>query len=181
MCLHNQVFFRRSTLLVLFFLSVGSLFGREHGAAVSGNVDPKTKMTFPPRIGAFERRGGIRYDDEGYPVATYFAGALGYATVFYYKNLPFATEYANARDAVTQKRAAARLISDGSSTLHPGGRRAVFTFEESLDGRKTKMFDELLMFPRGDYYLTFRITYIASHADRMGQEINAFVRGFRMP
>jgi len=166
---------------VLIAVSLATSPSLARSSGPKGDVDPKTRMRFPPRAGAFERKGGIEYDDAGYPEARYYAGALGYSTVFYYKNLPFAVEYANARDAVIQRRAAARLISDGISTLHPGGRRAVFTFEESLDGRKTKMLDELLMFPRGDYYLTFRITYIASHADRMRQEINTFVRGFRMP
>ena len=146
-----------------------------------GDVDPKTGMRFPVHVGAFERRGPIDYDDAGYPVGHYFAGALGFATVFYYKNLPFPQEYATARDAVIQKTSAARLISDGRSNLHPGGRRAVFTFVDSLGGQKTKMLSELLMFPRGDYYLTFRVTYIASHAERMRQEIDTFVRGFRMP
>ena len=40
---------------------------------------------------------------------------------------------------------------------------------------------ELLMFPRPDYYLTFRITYLASHADRARQEIDTFLRGFKLP
>lgn len=57
----------------------------------------------------------------------------------------------------------------------------MFTFVDSLGGQKTKMLSELLMYPRGDYYLTFRITYIASHGERMLQEIDTFVRGFRMP
>src|SRR5436309_14321628 len=137
-------------------------------------------MRFPARAGAFERRGGIEYDDAAYPMATYFAGTLGYASVFYYKNLPFAAEYANTRDAVTQKNAAARLISDGPSALRPRGRRATFMFEGSVDGRKTKILSELLMFPRGDYYLTFRITYIAGHADSMHQEIDTLIRAFKL-
>src|SRR4029077_12538539 len=94
---------------------------RERGTVVAGDVDPKTGMKFPPRAGAFERKGRIEYDDAGYPVGHYFAGTLGYATVFYYKNLPFAQEYATARDAVIQKTPAARLISDGPSILHSGG------------------------------------------------------------
>lgn len=168
----------RAALLLALSLTINSSFARSSGP--KGDVDPKTGMRFPPRASAFERRGGIEYDDAGYPMATYFAGTLGYASVFYYKNLPFAAEYANARDAVTQKNSAARLISDGPSGLHPRGRRATFTFEDSIDGRKTTILSELLMFPRGDYYLTFRVTYIARHADAMKREIDTLVRAFKL-
>ena|ERR1700730_7167004 len=169
-----------ATLLVAPFLMNSSAVAGQHASGPKGDVDPKTGMRFPPRAGAFERRGGIEYDDAGYRMATYFAGTLGYASAFYYKNLPFAAEYANARDAVRQKNSAARLISDRTSNLHAGGRRAVFTFEDSIDGRKTTILSELLMFPRGDYYLTFRITYLANHGDRMRREIDTLVRAFKL-
>jgi hypothetical protein len=156
-------------------------FAREHRPGPRGDVDPKTGMRFPAHAGGFEREGGIEYDDAGYPMATYLAGQIALASVIYYKNLPFAAEYANCRDAVRSKTPTSRLISDGSSNLHPGGRRAVFTFEGPFLGRpKTKMLSELLMFPRGDYYLTFRVTYLASHADRARQEIDSLVRAFKL-
>src|SRR5437016_5200897 len=113
-------------LAVILSLTSTSALGRKHSAGPKGDVDPKTGMRFVSRAGAFERQKGIEYDNAGYPEATYFAGALGFASVFYYKNLPFAAEYANARDAVRQKNPAAKLISDGVSSLHPGGRRSVF-------------------------------------------------------
>jgi hypothetical protein len=57
----------------------------------------------------------------------------------------------------------------------------VFTFQDViLGGPKTKLLSELLMFPRGDYYLTFRVTYLASHADRARQEIDSLVRAFKL-
>ena len=86
------------------------------------------------------------------------------------------------RDAVKMKTSSARLISDGPSNLHPGGRRAVFTCEDTFLGApKTKLMSELLMFPHRDHYLTFRITYLASHADRAHREIDTFVRSFKLP
>jgi hypothetical protein len=178
---HNGVLFRRSTFVLIFFITAASPFAREHGSAVRGDVDPKTRMTFPPRAGAFAREGGIGYDNAGYPEATYAAGRVAFASVFYYKNLPFAAEYANCRDAVTMKTPSARLISDGASNLHSGGRRAVFAFEDVfLGGPKTKLMSELLMFPHRDYYLTFRVTYLASHADRARQDIDTLVRAFKL-
>jgi hypothetical protein len=178
--------FQANRLLGLVFFAVIALtstssLAREHSAGAKGDIDPKTGMKFPARAGAFEREGGIEYDNAGYPEATYIAHRMALASVFYYKNLPFATEYANCRDAVKFKTPSARLISDGSSNLHPGGRRAVFTFEGVfLGGPKTKLLSELLMFPRGDYYLTFRVTYLASHADRARQEIDSLVRAFKL-
>jgi hypothetical protein len=146
-----------------------------------GDVDPKTKMTFPARAGAFVREDGIEYDNGGYPEATYVAGRIALASVFYYKNLPFASEYANCREAVTLNTTSSRLISDGASNLHAGGRRAVFKLEDVfLGGPKTKLMSELLMFPHRDYYLTFRVTYLASHADRARQEIDSLVRAFKL-
>lgn len=168
-------------LLVALSLTSISSLAREHGAGAKGDIDPKTGMKFPARAGAFERENGIEYDNAGYPEVTYIAGRMALASVFYYKNLPFAAEYANGRDALRSKRPSARLISDGSSSLHRGGRRAVFTFEDViLGGPKTKLLSELLMFPRGDYYLTFRVTYLASHADRARQEIDSLVRAFKL-
>lgn len=175
----NRLILQAACLVALSLTSTPS-FAREHSANPSGDVDPKTGMRFPARAGAFEREGGIEYDNAGYPEATYIAGRMALASVFYYKNLPFATEYANCRDAVRSKTPSARLISDGPSNLHPGGRRAVFTFEDVLlGGPKAKLLSELLMFPRGDYYLTFRVTYLASHAERARQEIDSLVRAFK--
>jgi hypothetical protein len=115
-------------------------------------------------------------------MATYLAGRMALASVFYYKDAPFAREYAGARDAVKMRTPSARLLSDAPSKLHPSGRRAVFTFTEKfLGGPKNKLMSELLMFPNRDLYLTFRITYLASHADRAQREIDMFVRGFRLP
>jgi hypothetical protein len=37
------------------------------------------------------------------------------------------------------------------------------------------------MFPHRDFYLTFRITYVASQVDRARKEIDEVVRGFKMP
>jgi len=170
-----------SLFAVIALTSVASL-AREPGAGTRGEVDPKTGMKFPARVGSFQREGGIEYDAAGYAEATYLLGRIALVSVFYYKAAPFPTEYANARDAVKIKTSSARLISDSPSNLHPDGRRAVFTFEGTFLGQpKVKLMSELLMFPHRNLYLTFRITYVASHANRTRQEIDALVRGFRMP
>ena len=162
---------------------ISTAFFASQGAAVAGgDVDPKTGMKFPARIGSFIREGPIEYDAAGYPEATYLVGRIALASVFYYKEAPFLTEYANARKAVKIKTPSARLISDSASNLHPGGRRSLFAFQETFLGEpKVKVFSELLMFPHKDFYLTFRITYFASQANRARKEIDELVRGFKMP
>jgi hypothetical protein len=168
-------------LLFLILAFVGSLTIAEVAVA-GGDVDPKTGMKFPVRIGSFEREDGIEYDAGGYPEATYVLGHVALASVFFYKEAPFPTEYANAREAVKTRTPSARLISDGPSNLHPKGRRATFTFQGTLLGDKNaKVFSELLMFPHRDFYLTFRITYFANQANYARKEIDALVRGFKMP
>lgn len=157
-------------------------FASQRAAVVGSDVDPKTGMKFPARIGSFMREGPIEYDPAGYPEATYLLGRIAFASVFYYKEAPFLTEYANARAAVKIKTPSARLISDGASSLHPGGRRSVFTFQETFLGEpKVKVLSELLMFPHKDFYLTFRITYVANQANPARKEIDELVRGFKMP
>lgn len=172
----------RAMRLLFFVLAIAGSVSVADLTVAGGDVDPKTGMKFPARIGSFQREDGIEYDAAGYPEATYLLGRIALASVFFYKDAPFQTEYASARDAVKIKTPSARLISDGPSNLHPGGRRAIFTFRGTLLGQQNaKVFSELLMFPRRDFYLTFRITYLASEADRARQEIDALVRGFKMP
>jgi hypothetical protein len=157
-------------------------FASQHDAVARGDVDPKTGMKFPARIGSFHREGPIEYDAAGYPEATYLLNRVALASVFYYKEAPFLTEYAKAREAVKIRTPSARLISDGPSNLHPGGRRSVFTFQETFLGQpKVKLLSDLLMFPHKDFYLTFRITYVANQANRARKEIDELVRGFKMP
>ncbi len=85
-------------------------------------------------------------------MATYLAGRMALADAFYYKNAPFAREYAGARDAVKIATPSARLLSDAPSTLHPSGRGAILTFNEKfLGGPRTRLMSELLMFPNRDF------------------------------
>jgi hypothetical protein len=177
-------------LLLLCIAAVSVLFSDgviatprdQSSAKLATSTDPKTGVTFPKRLGVFERERGVEYDAGGYPMATYLAGRMILLSAFYYKDKPFSAEYANCRDYVKVVTPKARLISDGPSNLHASGRRAVFTFEgKFLGDPKIKLLSELMMFPHRDHYLTFRITYPAVHADRARHEIDAFVRAFKLP
>jgi hypothetical protein len=172
-----------SCVLSLLLGSVeGATRDQSSNKAEPTSTDPRTRVTFPKRLGAFERDGGIKYDQLGYPTAHYWAGSLILVSVFYYKQNPFPIEYANARDAVPITSLNARLISDGPSNLHPRGRRALFTLTGEFAGAtNVKCMSELMMFPHRDCYLTIRVTYPTAHADRARQEIDSFVRAFKLP
>jgi hypothetical protein len=142
----NRLLSHRVRWFTLIVVMSTASFASQRGAVARSDVDPKTGMEFPARIGSFEREGRIEYDASGYPEATYRLGRIALASVFYYKDASFLTEYANARDAVKIKTPLVRLISDGPSNLHLGGRRSVFTFQETFLGeRKVKVLSELLM------------------------------------
>jgi hypothetical protein len=168
--------------LLLFPVAEAARRDQPNNKAGPTSTDPRTGVTFPNRLGAFERDGGIKYDALGYPTAHYWAGRLILLSVFYYRQNPFPIEYANARDAVKILSAGARLTFDGSSNLHPSGRRAVFTLVDKFAGApNTKLMSELMMFPHRDCYLTIRVTYPAAHQERARQEIDSFVRAFKLP
>ena len=56
-----------ATLALTLSVANNSVLAREHSGGPKGDVDPKTGMRFPSRAGAFEREGGIEYDNAGYP------------------------------------------------------------------------------------------------------------------
>jgi hypothetical protein len=170
--------------LLLLSIATASLFLCHNAVAATGDPsrDAKTGVTFPKRLGVFEREGGIKYDAGGNPMATYLAGRLILLDAFYYKDNSFATEYSNCRDYVKIMHPEARLVSDGPSNLHASGRRAVFTFQDKfLGGDRTKLISELMMFPHRDRYIKFRVTYPAAHADRARREIDSFARALKLP
>jgi hypothetical protein len=69
---------------VLFAVTMSSLArNREH--MVRGDVDPKTGIRFPMRVGGFEREGHIAHETAGYPEATYLLDRTILASVFYHK------------------------------------------------------------------------------------------------
>jgi hypothetical protein len=177
----------RSRLLRIVFIvaacALTNAFAREHRQDPQNDVDPKTGIAFPVHVGSFQRERGIEYGDAGYPEAAYtLPSRMLLASVFYYKEAPFAAEYASARDAVKQKNPSARLISDRPSNLHPSGRHAIFTCDGKPFGDPgAKYMTELLMFPHRDMYLTFRITYPARDVGRTRREIDQFVRKFTLP
>jgi hypothetical protein len=173
--------------LTLVFVSASLLVAKERPTADRAkptnrtSTDARTGVTFPKQVGSFERQGSMKYDDEGYPTASYATESLIFADVFYYKGDPFPVEYANARAAVKEGDWHARLISDEHSNLRPSGRRSIFTFVNTIRSEKVPFMTELVMFPHHGYFLKFRIDYPAAVKDHAQQEIEAFVRGFPLP
>jgi hypothetical protein len=168
-----------SCLLLAFAWSAAALARDSGGTA----FDPKTGARFPAQLGVFARNGGVRYDEGGYPMVSYFAGSLIVLDLYYYPDaLSFAQEFNTCRDYVKIATPNARLISDRSSTLKGSGRRATFSMQSKFLGApNVKLFSELLLFRHRDRFLKFRVTYRADHADRARQEIDSFIGSFKLP
>jgi hypothetical protein len=176
---------KRVSLVTCFIVPLLICAGATSAAKKPGgadSIDRKTGMAFPSHVGLFERARPIGYDPLGYPEATYVIDSTALATVFYYKQHPFPEEYAGAREAVKKVSPSARLIWDGPSSLHPGGRHAIFSLVADFAGHaKVSLTSELFMFPHRDLYLAFRITYPSAYQQRHRQEIDAFIKAFRFP
>ena len=135
----------------------------------------------------FVRHGPVKADSRGDPNATYWAGALAFADVFYYRTFghTLEREYADCKDYVKMFTPDARLISDSRFIISAGGRtrtgrRAIFT-SKNLGGVRERVKSQLLIFPHNDRFLKYRITYPQAHAERAEQEIDNFVRSFPWP
>jgi hypothetical protein len=141
---------------------------------------------FPARVGLFVRHGSVKLDQGGDPWVTYWAGALVFINVFYYRTHghTLEREYADCKDSVKMVTADARLVSDAHITISPGGRarsgrRAVFTSKELGVSERAK--SQLLIFQLKDRFMKYRITYPQAHAEKAEEEIGSFLRSFPWP
>jgi hypothetical protein len=165
------------TLVILF--PAGDAIAREaRGRSVDG------RALFPSRVGLFVRDGPVQKDDEGDPLAHYWAGSLVIASVYYYRSRgrSLQHEYADCKDQVKISSSSARLVSDsGLSVAGRRGRRAIFTVKKGPLARRGPSKSQLVIFAAGDRFLKFRITYSVDHAERAEKEIDSFLRSFPRP
>jgi hypothetical protein len=145
-------------------------------------------FTFPSRVGLFVRHGPIKFDEGGNPYASYWAGELILADVFYYRTYrhTLEREYSDCKDYVKIVSPNARLISDSAISISPGGhahsgRRAVFTVQKGRLANRGPAKSQLLIFQLGDRFVKYRITYPLAHAERAEKEIDNFLRSFPWP
>lgn len=163
-------------LMALIFLC-----GPEIAAAKSPSP---ARNKFPGRVGFFVRKGAVRMDKAGDPVATYWAGSLALATVYYYRSRghTLEREYSNCKNEVKAYSPTSRIISD-SSFVSAGrrGKRAIFSIRRGPLAVAGQAKSQLVIFPAGDRFLKFRITYPVAHAERAEKEIDNFLRSFPWP
>jgi hypothetical protein len=151
-----------------------------------GAADTAAGAKFPARGGLFVRHGPVKFDPGGNPGATYWAGALVLADVFYYRTYghTLEREYADCKDYVKMVTSDARLVSDSAITISPGGRarsgrRAVFTSKKLGISERAK--SQLLIFQHNDRFMKYRITYPLAHAEKAEEEIDNFLKSFPWP
>jgi hypothetical protein len=143
-----------------------------------------TRAHFPGRVGLFVRRGPVKLDEGGDPLAHYWAGSLVLASVYWYRTRGHSIEreYADCKDYVKIASPSARLMSDSAFLLsRRRGKRAVFTVPKGPLAAGGPAKSQLLIFVAGDRFLKFRITYPVAHADRAEKEIDIFLGSFPWP
>lgn len=134
------------------------------------------------------RQGPVKFDQGGDPNASYWAGAVVLADVFYYRTYghTFQREYSDCKDYVKIFSPQARLISDSAIIITPhghahAGRRAVFTVQKGGLAHRGPAKSQLLIFPFGDRFVKYRISYPLAHAEMAEKEIEKFLRDFSWP
>jgi hypothetical protein len=143
---------------------------------------------FPAQVASFRRSGPVKSDAAGDPYASYWAGHLILADVFYYRTSGHALqrEYSDCRDYVRIYTPSARLISDAVITISPRGEsyrghRAIFTAKKGRLGPGGPAKSQLLIFQLGDRFVKYRISYPLAHAERAEQEIDLFLKALAWP
>ena len=118
------------------FLPIAIVIALSPATFPPNNAEGKTKPTgasnsaagfnFPTQVELFLRQGPIKFDQGGNPYASYWAGALILADVFYYRTYSHTLEreYSDCKDYVKISSPRARLISDASIRISPGGKGA---------------------------------------------------------
>jgi hypothetical protein len=143
-----------------------------------------TRALFPNNVGLFARHGPVRLDNAGDPLATYWAGSLALATVYYYRTRGHTVEreYSDCKDEVKVYSPSARLISDSAFSISGRrGKRAIFTVPKGPLAVRGPAKSQLVIFAAADRFLKFRITYPIAHAERAEKEIDIFLRSFPWP
>ena len=160
------------------------LFGPEVAAAKTPGPTQDRGFKFPQRVGFFVRKGAVRTDEAGDPVATYLAGSLAFATVYYYRTRgqTLEREYSNCKKEVNVYSPGARLISDSEATISGRrAKRAIFDVRKGPLAIAGPAKSQLIIFLAADRFLKFRITYPVAHAERAEKEIDLFLRSFPQP
>src|ERR1700741_374506 len=113
----------RTLLAIIVLLPTGNAVAKDNRPQVANS-----RSLFPSRVGLFVRKGQVRADSGGDPVATYWAGSLALAAVYYYRTRghTLEREYSDCKDEVKIYSPSARVISD-SAFLIAGrrGKRAI--------------------------------------------------------
>ncbi|HKP02338.1 MAG TPA: hypothetical protein VJU77_03165 [Chthoniobacterales bacterium] len=159
------------------------LFASEVNAAKTPSSASNSQFKFPNRVGFFVRKG-VRADQAGDPIATYWAGSLAVATVYYYRTRghTLEREYSSCKGEVKMVSPSARLVSDTTFTASGrNGKRAIFDIRTGPLALAGPAKSQLIIFPAGDRFLKFRVTYPVAHRERAEQEINVFLRSFPQP
>jgi hypothetical protein len=147
-------------------------------------------FVFPTQIGVFQREQMRQYNQVGSDVsAGYNAGVLIAATVYVYPTPSQQTadvlsrEYASKKAEVFHGHSGVAVLSEIPVTVAQGGKkysgkRAYFGYRDIFARTPQDLKSQLLVFHDGPFFVEYRFTYPAGHAEQAEQEIERFIRAW---
>jgi hypothetical protein len=147
-------------------------------------------FVFPTHIGVFQREQMRQYNQVGSDVsAGYNAGVLIAATVYVYPAPNQQTaevlsrEYSSKKAEVLHGHRGVAVLSEIPVTVIQGGKkslgkRAYFGYRDIFARTPQDLKSQLLVFHDGPFFVEYRFTYPAGHAEQAEQEIEHFIRAW---
>jgi hypothetical protein len=147
-------------------------------------------FVFPTHIGVFRREQMRQYNQVGSDVsAGYNAGVLIAATVYVYPAPSQQTaevlshEYASKKAEVLHGHQGVSVLSEIPVTVTQGGKkysgkRGYFGYRDVFARTQQDLKSQLLVFHDGPFFVEYRFTYPARHAQQAEQEIERFIRAW---
>jgi hypothetical protein len=166
------------------------LFCAEPLGADEDYVHSFTGFTFPPKVTAFARQKitpyneaksdiGVDYDNNPFTV---------HLSIYVYPAQdPLKKHFEQCKDDVLQVHPDAKLLEEKPFTLTKAGVpydgfSALYAFRGKFIGdTEQELLSKLLCFRRGDYYVTFRISYAKSDQKAAESQIADFLDKFTWP
>jgi hypothetical protein len=158
---------------------------------------PLSKISFPERVGQFNRGGIIQFDSIGANVGVGYSlvalGAEVLITAYVYPveapqaspSVVLENQFVAEKAAIMRSHGIERLLSEADVSLswnvEPKGKLASFSFEEAFLKRTQPVRSELYLFIVKKYFLKYRITYPEKQSEEVKPHIEQFLDEVRSP
>ncbi len=155
-----------------------------------------TSFTFPPKVGAFERKkitffnqehSDVEVDYDNDPFTVHLSVYVYPASGIYAVPVPLKKHYEDCKAAVPRATPDAKLMEEKPYVLEKSGIKydgyyALFSFRSKFVGdQEQDLLSQLILFQRGSYYVLFRISYAANDKANAEKQIDDFLQQLAWP